>query len=161
MQTNLHPHIARHSKLSPAFALPAVLIISTGVLILLVTLMTIVELERTTSKARVGSYQADLAVESGFEEAKMILAGVTASDSYGIAVIPFAEEYDDNDDGTISSAEDGSLDELADERGRPYLYAIQGEVEGGDASFRMTPLFATEQGPGHTGAQRRWRNYFA
>ncbi|MGJ8724950.1 MAG: hypothetical protein ACSHYB_10375 [Roseibacillus sp.] len=130
------------------------LIISTGVLILLVTLMTIVELERTTSKARVGSYQADLAVESGFEEAKMILAGATASDSYAIGVVPFAAEFDDNDDGTISSEEDGNLSIANEEKGRPYLYAIQGEVEGGGVNFRMTPLFATHEGPGTQAVNR-------
>ena len=134
-------------RLSPGFALPAVIIISTGVLILLVTLMTVVGLERTTSKARVGSYQADLAVESGFEEAKTILASVTASDTYAVGVIPFAEEFDDNDDGTISDDEDGNLSVANEERGRPYLYAIQGEKDGSDVSYRMTPLFSTDEGP--------------
>ncbi len=131
-----------------AFALPAVILISTGVLILLVALMTIVELERTTSKARVGSYQADLAVESGFEEAKMILAGATASDTYSIATIPFVAEYDDNNDGSITPEEDAVLDLNAGEKGRPYLYAIQGETDGNDPLFRLTPLFATHEGPG-------------
>ena len=149
MKTNPHSYhsLLIKGRLSPAFALPAVLIISAGVLILLVTLMTIVDLERTTSKARLGSYQADLAVESGFEEAKMILAGVTASDTYAVGVIPFAEAFDDNDDGSISSEEDGNLSLANDERGRPYLYAIQGEVEGGAPSYRMTPLFSTDEGP--------------
>lgn len=136
-------------RLTPAFALPAVLIISSGVLILLLALMTIVQLERTTSKARVGSYQADLAVESGLEEAKMILAGVTTSDSFAIASIPFAAEFDDDGDGVISSDEDGILDPDNGERGRPYLYAIQGVFDAGnEPAFRLTPLFATHEGPG-------------
>lgn len=130
----------------PAFALPTVLIISTGVLILLLTLVTVVDLERTSSKVRLGSYQADLAVESGLEEAKMILAGVTSSDTYAVATVPFAAEFDDNGDGSISSVEDGELDLESNERGRPYLYAIQGEA-GDDLQFRLTPLFATNEGP--------------
>ena len=128
----------------PAFALPAVLLISTGVLILLVALMTIVELERTTSKARLGAYQADLAVESGLEEAKMILAQATASNTFAVGVIEFGEEFDDNGDGDISSEEDANVS--GDEHGRPYLYAIQGEVDDGDVNYRMTPLFSTDEG---------------
>lgn len=131
-----------------AFALPAVLVITTGMMILLVSLMTIVELERRSSKARLGSYQADLAVESGLEEAKMILASATASDTFAVGVIPFAAEYDDNEDGSISSDEDAVLDLESGERGRPYLYAIQGSSDGTEPMFRLTPLFATHAGPG-------------
>ena len=130
-----------------AFALPAVLVIATGVLILLATLMTVVQLERTTSKARLGSYQADLAVESGLEEAKTILAGVTSTDSFGVGVIPFAVEFDDNGDGSISVDEDDEIDFDSGERGRPYLYAIQGNADGGDVSYNLIPLFATQNGP--------------
>lgn len=129
------------------FALPAVLLISTGVMILLVTLMTVVELERTTSKARVGAYQADLAVESGLEEAKMLLAVATASDTYAIASLPFAIEFDDNGDGSITPEEDGELARDSGERGRPYLYAIQGQTDGDDLSYNWLPLFATNNGP--------------
>lgn len=136
------PKRSQHS----GFALPAVILISAGLMILLVALMTIVELERTTSKARVGSYQAELAAESALEEAKMILAGATSSDSFAVGIIPFAEEFDDNGDGQISSDEDDFLDIEGGERGRSYLYAIQGDASGGDPSFRFTPLFATQEG---------------
>ncbi len=133
--------------ISSGFALPAVLIIATGVMILLLTLMTVVGLERSSSKARLGSYQADLAVESGLEEAKMILSGVASSDTYVVASIPFAVEFDDDGDGVISAVEDDELDVSAGERGRPYLFAIQGGVENGTASFRYTPLFASHLAP--------------
>ncbi|MDQ8192040.1 hypothetical protein [Roseibacillus persicicus] len=133
---------------SSGFALPAVILISAGLMILLVALMAIVELERASSKARVGSYQAELAAESALEEAKMILAGVTSSDTYAVSVIPFAEEYDDNGDGQISSEEDDVLDTDAGERGRAYLYGIQGDTSGGDPVFNFTPLFATQEGVG-------------
>ena len=130
-----------------AFALPAVLILSTGVLVLLATLMIVVSLERTSSNVSLGAYQAELAVESGLEEAKMLLANTTATDTFAMATIPVAVEFDDNDDGVIEAHEDGELDLDVGERGRPYLFAIQGQAEGDSVSYRWTPLFSANTAP--------------
>lgn len=129
----------------PAFALPAVLIMSGGLLVLLTALLTIVELERNTSKARAGSYQAELAVESGLEEAKDILATIASSDSFLIVEAAMGVPFDDNGDGEIAPEEDGTIDTAGGERGRPYLYALQGEVVSDELQFQATPLFATGQ----------------
>lgn len=134
-------------SLKPAFALPAVLIMSGGLLVLLTALLTIVELERNTSKARTGSYQAELAAESGLEEAREILATIGSSDSFLIVESAMGVPFDDNGDGQISPEEDGTVDEDRGERGRPYLYALQGEVVSNELEFKATPLFATGRAP--------------
>ncbi|MBK1833322.1 hypothetical protein [Roseibacillus ishigakijimensis] len=135
------------------FALPAVILLSAALLLLLVTLMTIVDLERNSSRARVGAYRAELAADSAFEEAKSLLAAAASNDSFAVGVVPFAAEFDDNGDGVISSVEDGDLSAEDGERGRPYLYAIQGDINGGALDYRFLPLFATTHGPGRQRVQ--------
>lgn len=140
MQTNI-------PSSKPAFALPAVLVLSGGLLVLLTALLTIVELERNTSKARTGAYQAELAVDSGLEEARGILTMIGRTDTFLVVEAPMGVPFDDNGDGQIALEEDGNINTAQGERGRPYLYALQGEVESNELQFQATPLFATGQTP--------------
>ncbi|MEM9080102.1 MAG: hypothetical protein AAGC74_05355 [Verrucomicrobiota bacterium] len=130
-----------------AFALPAVLVMTTGLLVLLTALMTVVDLERSSARSRTDGYRAELAVESAFEEAKTILAEVGSTDSYVIVEAPLGVNFDDNDDGQITSEEDDLIDTAAGETGRPYLYAYQGEANGSGVTYRILPLFSTEESP--------------
>lgn len=137
------PH-PRHS----GFALPTVLVMSGGLLILLAALMVVVNLERRTARVSSETFRAELAVESGLEEAMAVLTVVGSTDSFVIAEKVMGVAFDDDGDGEVSALEDGNLDLEAGERGRSYLYSIQGEVQGTTPRYRLTPLFTTSQDPG-------------
>ncbi|MDP0489615.1 MAG: hypothetical protein Q7Q71_01025 [Verrucomicrobiota bacterium JB023] len=119
----------------------------TGLLVLLTALMVVVDLERNTARAATEVYRAELAVESGLEEAKSSLAFLGSSDSFVIAELPMAVAFDDDDDGSIDAYEDDTIDPDAGESGRPYLFGIQGERQGSSVSYNLIPLFTTNDPP--------------
>lgn len=130
------------------FALPTVLVMSAGLLILLAALMIVVNLERRTARVSSETFRAELAVESGLQEAMAILTVVGSTDTFVIAEKAMGVAFDDDGDGEVSPLEDGNLDLDAGERGRPYLYGIQGQVDGTTTRYRLTPLFTAAQDPG-------------
>ncbi len=150
MKRKIFSHnLASPSKCPRGFSLAAVVAATAGLMILLLALTAIVQLDFQTSRSDSSVYQAELAVDFAFEEATNVLRTATANDHYAIAVVPHAVPFDDDGDGSISIFEDGQIDPNLQEEGRPYLYAIHGEVGNGSdsPSYRFLPLFASRQAP--------------
>lgn len=129
------------------FALPTVLGMTSAMLILLTALIMVVDLERASSRVEQGGYRAELALSSGLEAAKVVLARAGSTDTFVIAEERYGVRFDDDGDGQISELEDEDFDEMAaDGRdvGRPYLFALQGRVEDERLRFEAMPLFTTE-----------------
>jgi len=118
------------------YILPVVMISMTSMLLLLMGLLTMVGLERDTSRAWSNKHQAKLAAESALAESKLIIAEVATNDYYQIirSDLPSAD-----DSGSSSS-------DLT-----PYYYAVQPSSGSGDAIiYRYHPLFSTNDAPAET-----------
>jgi len=107
------------------FALPAVLIIVSALLILAVGVMAISGIERRTARSYVDLQRADLAARSGLEEVKALLNLEAANDDFLI----------------IQSQMKNPV--TAGRESPDYLFIARGEAkEGSSYNYRLRPLFS-------------------
>jgi hypothetical protein len=118
---------SNHTSRPPldGFALPAVLIIVSALLILAVGVMAISGIERRTARSYVDLQRADLAARSGLEEVKALLNREAANDDFLI----------------IQSRLKNPV--TAGRASPDYLFIARGETkEGSSYNYRLRPLFS-------------------
>lgn len=123
------------------FTLPVVLVAMTGLLVLLLGLVTIVGLERRSSKAHADGFRAELAARSALSEVKVLLSEYTANDEFVVFNAPIELTFDDNGNGEIEAKET---------RVRPYPFIARAEEDGGSLAFGYEPLFSASGRPDET-----------
>ena len=122
----------RNSNPSSGFALPAVLVIVSGLLILAMAAMLVVGIERDTARSFVDRQRAELAARAGLEDLRGILALETAKDDFLV----------------IQSALNNPIAQGADPA--PHLFIARGKDtvdSNGVFDFRYIPLFSTKTKP--------------
>lgn len=123
------------------FTLPIVMVAMTGLLVLLLGLITIVSLERQSSRAHADGYRAELAARSALSEVRSLLTELTADDAYVVLRSQVQVGYDDDEDGSVGGDENVE---------RPYLFLARwGDGESG-GRFSYEPMFSTEGSPEDT-----------
>lgn len=121
-----------NSDKASGFALPAVLVVVSGLLILAVGALLIVGIERDTARSFVDRQRAELAARAGLEDIRGILAQETANDDFLV----------------LQSALGSPLTQGA--APAPHLFIARGKETtgaGGVFNFRYIPLFSTLSRP--------------
>jgi hypothetical protein len=116
-------------RLAPGFTLPAVLVVVGALLILAVSALLIVGIERNTSRAFSDRERAKLAARAGLEDLKGIFAKEATNDDFLIL------------HGPEKKATEATKDPA------PYLYLARGSGGSEDVSYRYVPLFSSETLP--------------
>ena len=109
------------------FALPAILVVVSALLILAVGILLVAGTERSTARAFVERQRADLAVRAGLEEIRAILTKEAANDDFLIL--------------QHTEAPVAKKDPI------PYLYLARGSGGGKTLNYRYVPLFSSDTPP--------------
>lgn len=116
------------------FALPAVLVIVSALLVLVIGMLMVVGTERRTARSYVDYQRADLAVRAGLEDIKGILTNQAANDTFTIVQATFKEPLQPGHTRA------------------PFLFLAQGKKATDTAfAFHYTPLFSATAPPPDTG----------
>lgn len=111
------------------FVLPAVLLVTGALLILVVGALLLASIERGTARSFVDRQRADLAARAGLEEVRAILNHEAA-----------------NDDFLIIRSPEVTREESAKEAAS-YLYLARGSGAGEQLRYRYVPLFSAQSPP--------------
>lgn len=129
-------HRCPHRRPS-GFTLPTVLVVVGALLILVVGLLFIVGIERSTARSYVDMERAELAANAGLEDIRGVLNREAANDDYLII-----QSYPA---GVISEREEDK-----DRRLAPFLFLTRGSSSGSSYKYRHIPLFSTKSKPAET-----------
>lgn len=114
------------------FALPAVLIIAGGLMILAVGALLLAGIERVTARAYVDRQRAELAASAGLEDVRHLLTTETANDNFIILQSTFHEPVRDADPPPLPA---------------PHLFIARATRDGDQANYHYIPLFSTHHSP--------------
>jgi hypothetical protein len=123
-----NPNLPAHPARQSGFTLPTILVVVAALLILAIGILIVTNVERHTSRYGVDRARAELAVNSGLECFKGILAHETANDDYLIIQGHLEHEL-----GSTSKKEP-----------IPYLYLARGSGGGNKLTYRYIPLFSQD-----------------
>ncbi len=116
----------------PAFALPAVLIVVSAMLILAIGLLLVTSIERRSARAFVDQERAALAAMAALDDVRATLARETADDAFVVIA------------GRPAAAAPNGKTPAAN------LFVARGRAAGGGISYRYIPLFSHRLAPSNT-----------
>ena len=112
------------------FTLPAVMVVAAALLILAIGLLSIIGIERKTSRSFADMKRAELAARAGLEDFRAVLRAETSNDDY--LVIGGASKNRPEEEKEIPQ----------------HLFIARGEGGGDSLHYRYVPLYSTKQLPG-------------
>ena len=124
-----HSTETKTPRAARGFALPAVLIIVVGMLILAVALLLVTGIERNTARSYVDFERAGLAVRAGFEDVQSTLITEAMNDNFVV----------------LGANRDQSLRE--NRLAVPYLFTARAGEQGDHGDIRYEPLFSHHRKP--------------
>lgn len=135
----------RHFNKHTGFALPAVLVVVGGMLILSVGVLLVASVERDTARSFVDRQRAELAASAGLEEIRSLLAAETANDDFVLLQSTLATPLSEGSDPAPHLFIARSMAQTSDEPLKHrYIPLFSTLTRPSDASFttpKIEPLF--------------------